>query len=108
MLVLKGDAESFDPNALKPWQNFFWKLKLPPKVKNFGWRLCKGWMPVAGNSKAEKGTFLDCKCFRFGFHTGSIFHAIWNCQCYLCRIDAVFIRCFGLKMKGTLWGCLLG
>ena len=36
-LVLKGDIESSNnPFVLRPWWNFFWKLKLPTKVKNFG------------------------------------------------------------------------
>uniref|UniRef100_A0A803Q5W8 Reverse transcriptase n=1 Tax=Cannabis sativa TaxID=3483 RepID=A0A803Q5W8_CANSA len=30
----------------KNWWTGIWKIEAPPKVRNFTWRLCNGWLPV--------------------------------------------------------------
>ena len=29
--------------------SFFWRLRLPPKVKNFMWKACNDWIPTGVN-----------------------------------------------------------
>ncbi|KAL5567953.1 hypothetical protein UlMin_024528 [Ulmus minor] len=54
-------------------------MKLPPKVKVFGWKLCKGWLPTT-NILAHRGMNVNGNCFRCDLGPETIFHAIWGCD----------------------------
>ena len=54
-------------------------MKLPPKVKVFGWKLCKGWLPTT-NTLAHRGMNVNASCFRCDLGPETIFHAIWGCD----------------------------
>ncbi|KAL5579343.1 hypothetical protein UlMin_011785 [Ulmus minor] len=77
-LILLDTAECSKPHIIKSWWKSFWQLKIPPKIRNFAWRLCKGWLPSASKLHG-RGMNIDPSCFRCGFGRESIFHALWNC-----------------------------
>ncbi|KAL5560802.1 hypothetical protein UlMin_037013 [Ulmus minor] len=51
-LILNDVVECSNPQVVNKWWKSLWQLKIPPKVRNFTWRLCKGWLPSA--SKVHK------------------------------------------------------
>ncbi|KAL5551160.1 hypothetical protein UlMin_001336 [Ulmus minor] len=60
------------------WWKSLWQLKIPPKVRNFTWQLCKGWLPSAFKLHS-RGMDIDLSCFWCGFGRESVFHSIWSC-----------------------------
>ncbi|KAL5577921.1 hypothetical protein UlMin_019620 [Ulmus minor] len=77
-LTLVDNAECSKPHAIKNWWKSLWQLKIPPKIRNFAWRLCKGWLPSAAKLHG-RGMNIDLSCFRCGFGRETIFHALWRC-----------------------------
>ncbi|KAL5545904.1 hypothetical protein UlMin_005591 [Ulmus minor] len=71
-------AECSNPQAANKWWKYLWNLKIPPKIRNFIWRLCKGWLP-ATSRLVGRGMDIDPSCFRCGYGRESIFHSIWQC-----------------------------
>ena len=41
-MELKGRTKPSNPNQMISWWKKLWQLKLPPKVKVFSWKMCKG------------------------------------------------------------------
>ena len=54
------------------------KRKIHPKVKNFVWRMDKGWLPTT-SELIMRGMNVDKRCFRCCYPVESIFHTIWSC-----------------------------
>ncbi|KAL5559689.1 hypothetical protein UlMin_035900 [Ulmus minor] len=77
-LSLDDIAECSNPQAVNKWWKYLWTLKIPPKIRNFTWRLCKGWLPSASKLHG-RGMDIDLRCFRCGFGRESVFHSIWQC-----------------------------
>ncbi|KAL5543315.1 hypothetical protein UlMin_007099 [Ulmus minor] len=77
-LTLVDNAECSKPLAIKNWWKSLWQLKIPPKIRNFAWRLCKGWLPSAAKLHG-RGMNIDPSCYRCGFGRETIFHALWRC-----------------------------
>ncbi|KAL5573277.1 hypothetical protein UlMin_022874 [Ulmus minor] len=75
----KGYVESSNPSFSIGWWRKLWGMKLPPKVKVFCCKLCKGWLPST-NTLAHRGMNVNAKCFRCGLGLETIFHAIWGCD----------------------------
>ncbi|KAL5565174.1 hypothetical protein UlMin_028338 [Ulmus minor] len=57
-----------DFRAVSSWWKSLWQLKIPPKIRNFIWRLCKGWLPSASKLYG-RDMDIDFSCFRCGFST---------------------------------------
>ncbi|KAL5539670.1 hypothetical protein UlMin_043671 [Ulmus minor] len=72
------NAECSKPRVIKSWWKSLSQLKIPPKIRKFTWRLCKGWLPSASKLHG-RGMNIDLSCFRCGFGRETIFHALWNC-----------------------------
>ncbi|KAL5546786.1 hypothetical protein UlMin_006473 [Ulmus minor] len=75
----RGCIEPSQPGPMQHWWKILWGLKLPPKVKSFCWKLCKGWLPTS-LALSWRGMKIDKTCFRCKSHTESIFHALWKCS----------------------------
>ncbi|KAL5545769.1 hypothetical protein UlMin_005456 [Ulmus minor] len=73
---------------MQQWWKILWGLKLPPKVKTFCWKLCKGWLPTS-LALSWQGMKIDKLCFRCKSHTKSIFHALWKCS----LVKDIWTRC---------------
>ncbi|KAL5556943.1 hypothetical protein UlMin_039179 [Ulmus minor] len=54
-------------------------MNLHPKVKVFGWKLCKGWLPIT-ITLAHRGMNVNSNWFRCGLDPETIFHIIWGCD----------------------------
>ncbi|KAL5554514.1 hypothetical protein UlMin_041915 [Ulmus minor] len=46
-LESRGCIEPSKSGPMQQWWKILWGLKLPPKVKSFCWKLCKGWLPTS-------------------------------------------------------------
>ncbi|KAL2943019.1 hypothetical protein RDABS01_031367 [Bienertia sinuspersici] len=72
----KGEPSTL--TADKIW-NKIWKLRIPPKVKTFVWRLCNNAIPTAkGLHTRIEG--IDPWCGRCRVEEEDEFHAIWSCR----------------------------
>lgn len=64
------------------WKKFWkclWRLKIPNKIKYFGWRLCSGILPVCDNL-LKKGLDLQSKCFLYNNSLESANHVFGLCE----------------------------
>ncbi|TXG46285.1 hypothetical protein EZV62_028213 [Acer yangbiense] len=66
-----GSAES--------WWQFFWRLRLPLKIKNFIWKACNDWIPT-GVNLARHGVKLDTLCPVCLNKNETTVHALWRCR----------------------------
>ncbi|KAL5581022.1 hypothetical protein UlMin_013464 [Ulmus minor] len=73
-LDAKGYVEPSNPSFSMSWWRKLWGMKLPPKVKVFGWKLCKGWLPST-NTLAHRGMNVNANCFRCGLGLETTFYA---------------------------------
>uniref|UniRef100_A0A803QSN3 Reverse transcriptase domain-containing protein n=1 Tax=Cannabis sativa TaxID=3483 RepID=A0A803QSN3_CANSA len=62
----------------KKWWTEIWKLEVPPKVRNFAWRLYNGWIPV-NMVLRNRGMKIDPWCCGCGNEEETIEHGIWFC-----------------------------
>ena len=46
------------PGVTARWWKTLWKLSLPPKIKLFAWRVCKGWIPALANLSRKKSLIM--------------------------------------------------
>ncbi|XP_060974461.1 uncharacterized protein LOC133039585 [Cannabis sativa] len=46
------------------WWKMWWNLNLPPRMKLFGWKMCRNWLPAKSNL----------------VHRESLSHALWTCE----------------------------
>ncbi|KAL5550129.1 hypothetical protein UlMin_000305 [Ulmus minor] len=86
--ILSLPVGSFDHADILFWHftkdgeytwKILWGLNLPPKVKYFCWKLCRGWLP-SSLARSWHSMIIDNTCFHCKSHTESIFHALWNCS----------------------------
>ncbi|KAL5574822.1 hypothetical protein UlMin_016521 [Ulmus minor] len=101
----------FEPPFLlenfKTWRKMLWNLKLPPKVKLFCWKVCKGWLPTA-LALSFRGMVVNTTCFRCNNHTETIFHALWG-YCWVKDVwvlrgfDYLIDRTWENDIVGFLW-----
>ncbi|KAL5560150.1 hypothetical protein UlMin_036361 [Ulmus minor] len=87
-LESRGCIEPSKSGPMQQWWKIMWGLKLPPKVKTFCWKLCKGWLPTS-LALSWQGMKIDKLCFRCKSHTKSIFHALWKCS----LVKDIWTRC---------------
>ena len=55
-----------------------WKLRIPNKIKVFGWRACHDILPTRRNLK-KKRILMDDVCPLCGLSQESTIHALWEC-----------------------------
>ena len=57
----------------------FWKLKVPPKVKLFIWRVCKGRIPTR-TVVIKMKIITDNRCPICSGLAETVHHALWGCK----------------------------
>uniref|UniRef100_A0A803QCG1 Reverse transcriptase zinc-binding domain-containing protein n=1 Tax=Cannabis sativa TaxID=3483 RepID=A0A803QCG1_CANSA len=62
----------------KNWWTGVWKIEAPPKVKNFTWRLCNGWLLV-NTVLQHRGMNINSICWWCGKEEETIEHCLWFC-----------------------------
>ncbi|KAL9676800.1 hypothetical protein QQ045_005020 [Rhodiola kirilowii] len=76
----RGDrSEQSDPGETRRFWQAFWKLRVPNKVKFFGWRLFHDGLPTMQNL-ARRGCEVNnycCQCGAKGEHTLHLFRDCW-------------------------------
>uniref|UniRef100_A0A803NWY3 RNase H type-1 domain-containing protein n=1 Tax=Cannabis sativa TaxID=3483 RepID=A0A803NWY3_CANSA len=72
------EAEASTDKHTRNWWNKIWKLEVPPKVRNFIWRVCNGWIPVKTVLR-YRGMKIDSKCCWCGAEDETIEHSLWFC-----------------------------
>uniref|UniRef100_A0A803PWX1 Reverse transcriptase domain-containing protein n=1 Tax=Cannabis sativa TaxID=3483 RepID=A0A803PWX1_CANSA len=73
------DVQS-DTQAAEKWWSKLWKLKIPPKVKHFVWKMAHSWIPT-NSALAHRHIQVEPYCKRCS--TGAyenVFHALWGCR----------------------------
>ncbi|KAL5129442.1 U-box domain-containing protein 14 [Glycine soja] len=65
-----------EDNAL----NIMWKLKIPPKVSAFSWRLFKNRLPTRDNLRKTQVTLPSYSCPLCDHEEESIYHLMFNCE----------------------------
>ncbi|KAL5562410.1 hypothetical protein UlMin_032157 [Ulmus minor] len=103
----RGCIEPSQPGPMQHWWKILWGLKLPPKVKSFCWKLCKGWLPTS-LALSWRGMKIDKTCFRCKSHIESIFHALWKCSLVkdiwtLCGFSHFIDQHWEYDIIGFLW-----
>ena len=73
----KGFIELSKSGPMQQWWKILWGLNLPPKVKSFCWKLCRGWLPTS-LALSWHGMKIDNICFATNL--------IHNLSFMLCRI----------------------
>ncbi|KAL5555861.1 hypothetical protein UlMin_038097 [Ulmus minor] len=99
-LESRGCIEPSKSSPMQQWWKILWGLKLPPKVKTFCWKLCKGWLPTS-LALSWQGMKIDKLCFCCKFHTETIFHALWKCS----LVKDIWIRCGFSHFIDQNWEC---
>uniref|UniRef100_A0A803PLS0 Reverse transcriptase zinc-binding domain-containing protein n=1 Tax=Cannabis sativa TaxID=3483 RepID=A0A803PLS0_CANSA len=62
------------------WWKKLWRLKIPPKVKHFAWKVAHNWLPANANL-AKRGIASGVVCSGCSSHVDeSIAHALWECK----------------------------
>lgn len=61
-----------------PMWKTLWKLKVPNKIKVFGWRACRNVLPTRVNL-AQKRIIQDNRCEACKTEPETVIHALWNC-----------------------------
>uniref|UniRef100_A0A803PJR1 Reverse transcriptase zinc-binding domain-containing protein n=1 Tax=Cannabis sativa TaxID=3483 RepID=A0A803PJR1_CANSA len=68
-----------DMDNINAGWKMWWQLKLPPRIKLFGWKFCRNWLPTKINLR-HKGMMIDSTCSICGRYTESLSHALWTCD----------------------------
>ena len=71
-------GEASNGELMKDLWSRVWRLRIPPKVKNFVWRACLNILPTKSNLKKRKITSDDF-CPICEFEDESTTHALWEC-----------------------------
>ncbi|KAK3189665.1 hypothetical protein Dsin_029226 [Dipteronia sinensis] len=61
------------------WWQFFWKLKIPLKVRILVWKACHDWIPTKVNI-ARRGIRTSNICDGCKIGNETTLHALWNCK----------------------------
>ncbi|KAJ8424700.1 hypothetical protein Cgig2_018507 [Carnegiea gigantea] len=91
----------------KLWRSV-WSLEIPPRIKLFAWRICRGVLPCGGNI-AKRLTLSDMRCSICGFVEESDIHAllecslaaqIWESSCF----DQDYVEAAGKRLEAEAFG----
>uniref|UniRef100_A0A803QQT2 Reverse transcriptase zinc-binding domain-containing protein n=1 Tax=Cannabis sativa TaxID=3483 RepID=A0A803QQT2_CANSA len=67
-------------HSIVQWWKKLWRLKIPPKVKHFVWKVAHNWLPANVNL-AKRGIASSVVCSRCSSHVDeSVAHALWECK----------------------------
>ncbi|CAM8920557.1 unnamed protein product [Rhodiola kirilowii] len=72
------EGEQSDPREVQRFWKSFWRLKVPNKIKNFGWRLYHDSLPTMANLE-KRGVDVLNKCCLCGIRGESSIHLFKNC-----------------------------
>ncbi|KAF4384273.1 hypothetical protein F8388_010518 [Cannabis sativa] len=61
------------------WWKMWWNLNLPPRMKLFGWKMCRNWLSAKSNL-VHRGMKIDPTCNYCGRFEESLPHALWTCE----------------------------
>uniref|UniRef100_A0A803Q185 RNase H type-1 domain-containing protein n=1 Tax=Cannabis sativa TaxID=3483 RepID=A0A803Q185_CANSA len=77
---LKAERQQSDDHLAVQWWRKLWRLKIPPKIKVFVWKLAHGWLPTS-TVLAKRHVSTTDGCSRCSLHNSeTIFHALWECK----------------------------
>uniref|UniRef100_A0A803PAX6 Reverse transcriptase domain-containing protein n=1 Tax=Cannabis sativa TaxID=3483 RepID=A0A803PAX6_CANSA len=62
----------------RKWWTSIWKIEAPPKIRNFLWRVCNGWIPV-NTILQRRGMNINTSCYWCGQAEETIEHCLWFC-----------------------------
>uniref|UniRef100_A0A803PM68 RNase H type-1 domain-containing protein n=1 Tax=Cannabis sativa TaxID=3483 RepID=A0A803PM68_CANSA len=66
--------------ATERWWRLLWKLKIPPKVKHFVWKMAHSWLPT-NSALAYRKVQVEPYCTRCSSGAyENVFHALWGCR----------------------------
>ncbi|KAF4381222.1 hypothetical protein G4B88_015488 [Cannabis sativa] len=68
-----------DMDQTHAWWKMWWNLNLPPRMKLFGWKMCRNWLPAKSNL-CHRGMKIDPTCNNCGRFEESLSHALWTCE----------------------------
>uniref|UniRef100_A0A803QE56 CCHC-type domain-containing protein n=1 Tax=Cannabis sativa TaxID=3483 RepID=A0A803QE56_CANSA len=79
-MELRKEVTQSNEKDMMAWWRGMWKLKLPPKVKHFVWKMANSWLPTH-SALTSRGMDVDPRCSRCS-NGGreNIFHALWRCH----------------------------
>nr|POE50544.1 hypothetical protein CFP56_00008 [Quercus suber] len=72
-----SDASACD--RMKLWK-IIWNLSVPPKVRNFMWRVAKNAIPVKTNL-VKLHMLQEANCDHCQSHSEDVLHVLWLCRC---------------------------
>uniref|UniRef100_A0A803PD49 Reverse transcriptase zinc-binding domain-containing protein n=1 Tax=Cannabis sativa TaxID=3483 RepID=A0A803PD49_CANSA len=91
---LRRERNQSDDHCLVEWWRKLWRLKIPPKIKHFVWKLVYGWLPT-NSTLATRHVMCSDICTRCSKETHeSIFHALWEC-----KASHTVWKLYGLKLE---------
>ncbi|KAF4398230.1 hypothetical protein G4B88_009846 [Cannabis sativa] len=61
------------------WWKMWWNLNLSPRMKLFGWKMCRNWLPAKSNL-VHRGMRINPTCTNCGRFEESLSHALWTCE----------------------------
>uniref|UniRef100_A0A803NGM9 CCHC-type domain-containing protein n=1 Tax=Cannabis sativa TaxID=3483 RepID=A0A803NGM9_CANSA len=77
---LASEQYQSDDQMCVDWWKALWRLKIPPKIKHFVWKLVYNWIPTNANL-AKRGVDVDNICVRCSGHVvETAAHALWECK----------------------------
>ncbi|EEF33529.1 conserved hypothetical protein [Ricinus communis] len=82
---LKDVPECSNQKRKLGWWKILWRIKLPPNIKQFLWRLCKGWLAPRSNLN-RRHIEVERFCPRCKLEEETIKHIFWNCE----RVKALY------------------
>ncbi|KAK0592975.1 hypothetical protein LWI29_028449 [Acer saccharum] len=91
---LSSNASSSGLSSKESWWKFFWRIRIPTKVKIFIWRACLNWIPTRCNL-AKRGMHLEIICPMCNKVPETTLHALWTCPTLLhIRATCSFLKGF--------------
>lgn len=61
------------------WWKWLWSSRVPNKIKIFGWKVYKNFLPTRENLHCKRRILINGRCRRCGEGREDIFHALWIC-----------------------------
>jgi hypothetical protein len=94
-LNLEEEGSSTAPRGDRAVWKKLWNLPIPPKVRNFLWKLVKNGLPTNENRRYRHLT-SDGSCEMCSYKMENGFHAVIDCP------HAKSLRCANKKTRGTM------
>lgn len=76
---INGRGESSNSRSKEAFWKHLWKLKLPPKIKVFGWKVCRNILPTRMNLR-RRGMEIEVNCPTCGKEAESMLHSFHDCK----------------------------